>query len=67
MIKLKPIDHDVILAMCENNLRVSCAADDLHVHRNTVMYRCDVIKRETGLNPRNFYDAHRLLKLIQAK
>jgi len=36
---------------------VSEAARRLHVHRNTLVYRLDRLKQETGLDARRFEDA----------
>ncbi len=41
----------------ENNLNVSETARKLFVHRNTLVYRLEKIKRVTGLDIRNFDDA----------
>uniref|UniRef100_A0A7C4XGM5 PucR family transcriptional regulator n=1 Tax=candidate division WWE3 bacterium TaxID=2053526 RepID=A0A7C4XGM5_UNCKA len=40
---------------CDMNLTV--ASKKLHLHRNTLIYRLDKIKKETGLDPRTFSDA----------
>ena len=40
-----------------NNLNISAAARALYMHRNTMMYRLDKIKRFTGLDIRSFYAA----------
>lgn len=56
----------------ENNLNVSETSRSLFLHRNTLMYRLDKIRRITGLDLKNFTDAvtfrvisilYRLLKL----
>ena len=41
----------------ECSLNISAAARELYMHRNTMMYRLDKIKRLTGLDIRLFYDA----------
>jgi len=41
----------------ENNLNVSETSRDMFVHRNTLVYRLDRIKRLTGLDLREFEDA----------
>ncbi len=42
------------------NLSVNKAAKSLFVHRNTMTYRLDRVKKLTGLDPRKFYDAMHL-------
>ena len=41
----------------ENNLNVSETARQLYIHRNTLVYRLEKIKRLTGLELTNFDDA----------
>lgn len=41
----------------ENDMNLTEAAKKLHLHRNTLIYRLDKIKREIGLDPRKFSDA----------
>ncbi|OWA35629.1 polyketide synthase regulator [Saccharibacillus sp. O16] len=42
------------------NCNVSETAKRLYVHRNTLIYRLDKVKQETGLDVRNFGDAVRM-------
>ena len=54
------IDDDnlkIIDKFFENNLNVSATADQLYMHRNTIMYRLEKIEKATGLNLRSFDDA----------
>jgi sugar diacid utilization regulator len=44
-----------IFLECDMNLTE--ASKKLHLHRNTLIYRLDKIKKETGLDPRLFSDA----------
>lgn len=41
----------------DNSLNLSEAARKLYIHRNTLVYRIDKIKKTTGLDLRNFHDA----------
>ena len=53
-------DEEIMLTVEEflrNNLNVSEAARALYVHRNTLIYRLDKIKRITGMDIRDFNDA----------
>ena len=59
--KLTPQERALVIALCENNLRISGAAEDLRKHRNTITYQCKTIKKKTGLDPRDFHDAQALL------
>lgn len=58
-------DKLIVLALAENNMQVKTAARQLHMHYNSVYYRVDRIYDNTGLDPRNFYDLHKLV--AQAK
>lgn len=40
----------------ENNGHLQQTADALHIHRNTLNYRLDMIHRTTQLDPRNYQD-----------
>lgn len=53
----------------ECSLNISAAARTLYMHRNTMMYRLDKIKRFTGLDIRSFYDAaaFRVLYAVYAR
>ncbi len=61
--KINPItalDQDTLFTInrfFENNLNVSETARKLFVHRNTLVYRLDKIKKITGLDLREFDDA----------
>ena len=61
--KLTDRDVEVVLAFAENNMNASKTSRLLFFHRNTVDYHLCKVKRNTGLNPYNFYD---LMKLILA-
>ncbi len=57
---LENLDSETILTIqkfFENNLNVSETARQLYVHRNTLVYRLDKIKKITGLDLREFDDA----------
>ena len=44
-------------AMFENDLNISLTAKNTYMHRNTVNYKIEQIKEETGLDIRKFKDA----------
>lgn len=62
---LQEIDAHIIKAMADFNMNVSRAACSLYMHRNTVVYHLDKVKRQTGLDPRRFYDLVELAKMAQ--
>ena len=60
--KLKKVFNDgelmrTALSFIDNSLNISAAARSLYMHRNTMMYRLEKIKRLTGLNIKRFDDA----------
>jgi carbohydrate diacid regulator len=57
---LETLDRETwltIQAFFENNLNVSETSRKLFVHRNTLVYRLEKIKKLTGLDLREFEDA----------
>jgi hypothetical protein len=53
-------DAEIILTIDEfvnSGLNISEAAKKLYIHRNTLIYRLDKIKKETGFDIRNFKEA----------
>lgn len=58
-------EKKVILALADKNMNVSAAARKVKYHRNTVVYHIERIKDKTGLNPCNFFDLLKLLKMVQ--
>ena len=48
---------ETIRVYFRNDLNLSTAARQLFIHRNTLLYRLEKIRRETGLDLRNFRDA----------
>lgn len=53
-----------ILALLENNLNIKATAAQLHIHRNTLLYRLTCLKNETGLDPFRFIDDAILCRLL---
>lgn len=57
---MEMLDHETLAtvqAFFENNLNVSETSRKLFVHRNTLVYRLDKIRKLTGLDLREFEDA----------
>lgn len=50
------IDAKMIVAFARCGMRLRTAADMVFYNKGTLVYRFDRIKRETGLDPRNFFD-----------
>ncbi|HEY8395748.1 MAG TPA: helix-turn-helix domain-containing protein [Bacilli bacterium] len=57
----------LILSMFENDLNVKRTAESIFMHRNTVIYKLEYIKQETGLNLQKFTDAACIYWLLKAK
>ena len=58
---MKEIDERIILAFAENDMNVKDTADSVFLSRNAVLYHFDNIQKETGKNPRVFFDLCDLL------
>lgn len=59
---LSDMDKRIIHLMARHSLCLSAVADELHYHHNTVRYHVDVIRRDTGKDPSQFYDLVSLLR-----
>lgn len=46
-------------------MNVTDVARAIFAHRNTVLYHLNKVKRQTGLDPRRFYDLVELVKMAQ--
>ena len=61
---LKLIAEEYLLETVEvffdRNMSLTQTAKELKIHRNTLLYRLDKIKKVTGLDPRKFNDAMEL-------
>ncbi|MEE0899388.1 MAG: helix-turn-helix domain-containing protein [Bacteroidales bacterium] len=60
--EISKMDVEVILALAECGLSPSRAAREMNVHRNTVLYHIEEIKKFTGLDPLDFFDMVTLWK-----
>lgn len=56
-------DAHIVIAMANHNMNVTDVARAIFAHRNTVLYHLDKVKRQTGLDPRRFYDLIELVKM----
>lgn len=55
------LDAQAVLTFADCNMNAAEASRRMYMHRNTVIYHLDKVKRETGLDAQNFYD---LIKLV---
>ena len=62
---LKDKDKAIILALADNGMQVKPTARSIDMHWNSVYYCIDRIYNQTGLDPRNFYDLHKLVEMAQ--
>ena len=53
--------------MAVHNMNMSAVGKSMYLHRNTVQYHVEQIKRETGLDARVFRDLITLLERIEAE
>lgn len=60
-------DWASILALAANNMNVSQTAVALYMHRNTLVYHIQKVKRKTGLDPLNFYDLVELVRMAKCR
>lgn len=58
-------DAHIVIAMANHNMNVTDVARAIFAHRNTVLYHLDKVKRQTGLDPRRFYDLVELVRMAQ--
>lgn len=56
------LQAEVIVALAKNNMNTTATAKDLCFHRNSIYHHIGMIRRNTGLNPLNFYDLCELLR-----
>lgn len=59
------LDVKIILGLAANKLNATKVARTVFMHRNGVVYRIERIKQITGLDPTDFYDLGKLLKMVQ--
>lgn len=65
--KLNPIFWETLESFFEHNLSISDTAGAIFVHRNTLLYRLEKIKQNTGLDPRKFNEALQLYIALKMK
>ena len=60
-------EKKVILALADNRLNTSDAANALNLHRNTVLYHIGKIRWSTGLDPLDFHDMCKLYAMVRGE
>lgn len=60
---MNDLETRIILLMADCDMNITDTAKVMYVHRNTVVYHIDKIKRKTGLNPTKFYDLCQLVTM----
>lgn len=58
------LQAEIIRNMCELDMNVSAVAENVYLHRNTVIYHLRKITEQTGLNPMRFYDLVKLKEMV---
>ena len=54
----------ILIALADNNMKVTEAAKSLFLHRNTVLFHLRKVKEETGLDPCKFHDLCKLYAMV---
>lgn len=62
-IPLNEKDLRMIFSLANNDMRVTETAYELGMHRNSILYRINKIKKNTGLDPMKFYDLCELVEI----
>lgn len=57
--------HEVILALADNGMKVSEVARKLYTSRQSIDRHIERIREITGKNPLNFYDLYDLLLFVK--
>lgn len=56
---------ETIVSLAKNNMNARATARSMFVHYQTVIYNIKMIRRNTGLNPLDFYDLYKLLPMAE--
>lgn len=60
------VEAEVVLGLAKNGLRIEPTMRQLNIHRTTLTRYIRKIKRDTGLNPLDFYDMEWLVPKAKA-
>ena len=61
---MNAMDRECIQAFADANMNTSEAGRRMFVHKNTIQYHFERVKKETGLDPRRFNDLVELLDIM---
>ena len=56
---------ETIISLARNNMNARATARTMFVHHQTVIYNIKMIRRNTGLNPLDFYDLQKLIPMAE--
>lgn len=57
-------DRECLELYAKSNMNANEAARRNFMHRNTVEYHLEQVKKKTGLNPRDFFDLAKLMEVL---
>lgn len=63
---LTDFDIQIIKSLANNNLKIKPVSEELHCHRNTVVFHMELIQNITGYDANKFWDMLKLLQYIKA-
>lgn len=59
------LQAEIIVSLADNKMSVAKISRKLYMHRSTVVYHLKAIQKETGRNPRDFYDMCALIPIAR--
>lgn len=62
---LSPADRETVLAFAQCNMSATKAAKLAHRSRSGILYRLELVKLHTGLNPWDFYELGKLVEIAR--
>lgn len=63
---MTPLHAEILVCLAENGLNMNAVGRVLFLHRNTIHYHVQQIYKQTGLDPRDYYDMGKLLPRANA-
>lgn len=62
---LSPIDRETVLAFAQCNMSATKAAKIVHRSRSGILYRLELVKLHTGLDPWDFFELGKLVEMAR--